>query len=69
MEVIIVILGIALLIWICSGSGNNKTPDTKDLRIGRNIDGKYYIYENGTGDVIGTYPDQETARQHLEEYR
>jgi len=69
MEVLIPILGLLLLLWVCSdrkGSAPD-SPDSRDLRIARNSDGLYYIYDEENGQTIGSFPDMETAADHLKD--
>lgn len=65
MEALIPILGAALLLWVCSGSRKDGKTDSRDLRIGRNTDGLYYIYDVESGEVLGTFPDRDAARDYL----
>lgn len=58
-----------LVLFLFSQDKKKDKPDPRDLRIGRNPDSTYYIYDKKTNDVIGTFPDKETAAQNLKDLK
>lgn len=58
-----------LVLFLFSQDKKKDKPDPRDLRIGRNADNTYYIYDKANNDVIGTFPDKQTAAQHLKDLK
>lgn len=53
MEVIAGVAAIILLLWICSGSSSKGSGYKKgDLKISRDANGEWYVYETRTGREI-----------------
>ena len=52
MEVIAGAAAIALLLWICSGSSKGSGYKKGDLKISRDANGQWYVYETRTGREI-----------------
>lgn len=53
MEVVAGIAAIALLLWACSSSGSKESGYKKgDLKVSRDSNGQWYVYETRTGREI-----------------
>lgn len=54
MEVVAGILGVVLLLWICASESSSKKNGYRkgDLKISRDANGQFYVYEVRTGREI-----------------
>lgn len=68
MVIMVIVAVLGVLIWLLSGGLTHRPPEPsrRDLRIGRNQDGTYYIYDVDTDDVLGTFESEDIAKEHLD---
>lgn len=68
MALMIIVAVLGFIIWLLCGGLTHRPPEPsrRDLRIGRNQDGTFYIYDNDTNDVLGTFESEDIAKEHLD---
>lgn len=65
---VIVIIAVIVLIVLAAGSkgsGGNRGYQQGDLKIGRNADNTWYVYEAASGNVVGQFETKGDAAQFI----
>lgn len=66
MEYVAGFIGLLILLWTCSGSGSKKTQKG-DLKIGRDSNGEFYVYDKETGQVIYRGESKKDCAEYIKE--